>query len=75
MASKKELGTYDAFSKSIGALSVTPKAKRKMSPRGRKAFKEDLIFGLTPLTIGLGLATYFAFFSKPKSTTEVIVAK
>ena len=75
MATKKQLGTYDAFSKSIGALSVTPKAKRKMSPRGRKALKGDLIFGLTPLTLGLAVASYFAFFRKSQPSTEVIVAK
>jgi hypothetical protein len=74
MATKKELGNYNAFSK-IGALTIDPKPRKKMSARGKKALKEDLIFGLTPLTIGLGLATYFAFFRKPKSTTEVIVAK
>lgn len=74
MASKKELGNYKAFGK-IGALVVEPKPKKKMSARGKKALKQDLIFGLSPLTIGLGLATYFAFFRKPKPSTEVIVAK
>lgn len=74
MASKKELGNYTAFGK-IGALTVTPKPKKKMSARGRKALKEDLIFGLTPLTLGLAVASYFAFFRKPNPTTEVIVAK
>jgi hypothetical protein len=75
MASKKELGTYEAFGKSIGALTVTPKAKKKMSARGRKAYKQDLIFGMSPLVLGLGIASYFAFFRKSQPSTEVIVAK
>lgn len=74
MATKKELGNYTAFGK-IGALTLTPKAKKKMSARGRKALKGDLIFGLTPLTLGLAVASYFAFFRKSQPSTEVIVAK
>lgn len=74
MATKKELGNYRAFGK-IGALTVSPKAKRKMSARGRKAFKQDLIFGMSPVVVGLALASYFAFFRKSQPSTEVIVAK
>lgn len=74
MASKKELGNYTAFGK-IGALTVPQKPKKKMSARGRKAFKEDLIFGMSPLVLALGVVSYLAFFRKPKPTTEVIVAK
>ena len=74
MATKKELGNYRAFGK-IGALTVTPKAKKKMSARGRKALKNDLIFGISPVVLGLGIASYFAFFRKSQPSTEVIVAK
>jgi len=52
----KKLGNYTAFGKGI----------RGMSARGKKATKEDLLFGIPPILLGVGAAAYFWWWSKNK---------
>jgi hypothetical protein len=54
----KKLGNYTAFGKGI----------RGMSARGKKATKEDLLFGIPPFAIGLGAAIYFFLRNKRKES-------
>jgi len=58
----KKLGNYVAFGKISGIKSMS-----KMSPRGRKATKEDLLFGIPPIAIGAGLAALLWWKSRKKS--------
>lgn len=69
----KKLGNYVAFGKGSRISG--------MSARGKRETKKDLIFGLSPLVIGAGLALALFWKSRKKSLPydptkdDVVVSK
>lgn len=55
----KKLGNYVAFGKGSRISG--------MSARGKKATKEDLLFGIPPIAIGVGLAALLWYKSRRRS--------